>query len=65
MDELAELGVHANNEGGLPEFALGVKETACDASVLVAGAKFLKLPRDVALSTLTTAVDLSTYRTLK
>ena len=39
---------------------------AYDASVLVAGAKFLKLPKgDVALPSLTTAVDLSTYRALK
>jgi hypothetical protein len=28
MDELAELGVHVNNEGGCPVFSLGVKETA-------------------------------------
>jgi hypothetical protein len=30
-----------------------------------AGAPFLKLPKDVALSTLTTVVDLSSYRTFK
>ena len=46
-------------------FTLGVKETAYDSSVLVAGAPFLKLPNDVALSTLTTVVGLSTYRPLK
>jgi hypothetical protein len=65
MDELAELGVHIDNEGELPVFTLGVKETACDPPAPVAGAKFLNLPKTVALSTLTTAVDLSTYRTFK
>ena len=44
-------------------FSLGVKETAYGSSVLVSGANFLKLPKDVELSTLTTAVDLSSYRT--
>jgi hypothetical protein len=28
MDELAELGVHVNNEGECPVFSLGVMETA-------------------------------------
>ena len=65
MDELAELGVHVNNEGEFPLFSLGVKETAYDPSALVAGATFLKLPKAVALSTLTTAVDLSSYRTFR
>jgi hypothetical protein len=65
MDELAELGVHIDNEGELPVFTLGVKETAYDSSALVAGAKFLNLPKTVALSALTTVVDLSTYRTFK
>ena len=63
MAELAEMEVHVNNEGEHPVFSLGVKETAYDSSVPVSGAKFLKLPKDVALSTLTTAVDLSSYRT--
>jgi hypothetical protein len=36
MHELAELEVHVNNEGGYPVFSLGVKETACDPSALVA-----------------------------
>jgi hypothetical protein len=62
MAELGELEFHVNNEGGHPVFSLGVKETAYDSSVLVSGAKFLKLPKDVALSTLTTVVDLSSYR---
>ena len=44
MDELAELGVHVNNEGEFPVFSLGVKETAYDPSALVAGAPFLRLP---------------------
>jgi hypothetical protein len=65
MDELAELGVHVNNEGEFPLFSLGVKETAYDPSALVAGATFLKLPKTAALSTSTTVVDLSSYRTLK
>jgi hypothetical protein len=56
VDELNELGVHVNNEGDHPVFELGVKETAYDSSVLVSGAPFLKLPKDVALSTLTTVV---------
>jgi hypothetical protein len=64
MAELAELEVHVNNEGEHPVFSLGVKETAYDSSVPVSGAKFLKLPKEMALSTLTTAVDLSSYRTL-
>jgi hypothetical protein len=39
MDELAELGVHVNNEGEHPAvFSLGVKETAYDPSVPVSGA---------------------------
>jgi hypothetical protein len=42
-----------------------IKETAYDPSALVAGAAFLNLPKTVALSTLTTVVDLSTYRPLK
>jgi hypothetical protein len=63
MDELAELGVHANNEGEYPVFSLGVIETAYNPSALVAGAPFLRLPSTVELSTLTTAVDLSKYRT--
>jgi hypothetical protein len=63
MDELAELGVHVNNEGEFPVFSLGVKETAYDPSALVAGAPFLRLPSAVELSTLTTVVDLSKYRT--
>ena len=37
MDELAELGVHVNNEGERPVFGLGVKETAYDPSVPVSG----------------------------
>ena len=45
MDELAELGVHVNNEGEHPVFSLGVKETAYDSFVLVSGANFLKLPK--------------------
>jgi hypothetical protein len=45
VDELNELGVHVNNEGDLHVFTLGVKETACDSSALVAGVPFLKLPR--------------------
>jgi hypothetical protein len=65
MDELTELGVHVNNEGEYPVFSLGVKETAYDPSALVAGATFLKLPETAVLSTLITAVDLSTYRPLK
>jgi hypothetical protein len=32
VDELNELGVHVNNEGDLPVFTLGVKETAYDPS---------------------------------
>jgi hypothetical protein len=48
MAELAEMEVHVNNEGGYPVFSLGVKETAYDSSVSVSGAKFLKLPKDVA-----------------
>jgi hypothetical protein len=63
MDELAELGVHVHNKGEHPVFSLGVKETAYDPSVPVSGAPFLKLPKDVALSALTTVVDLSSYRT--
>ena len=63
--ELNEMGVHVNNEREFPVFALGAKETAYDPSALVAGAAFLKLPKAVALSTLTTVVDLSTYRALK
>jgi hypothetical protein len=65
MAELAEMEVHVNNEGGHPVFSLGVKETAYGPSVLVSGAKFLRLPKPkgVALSTLATAVDLSSYRT--
>ena len=63
MDELAELGVHVNNEGEFPVFSLGVKETAYGPSALVAGAPFLRLPSTVELSTSTTAVDLSKYRT--
>ena len=47
MDELAELGVHVNNEGEYPVFSLGVKETVCGP---------LKLPKAVALSALTTAL---------
>jgi hypothetical protein len=46
-------------------FSLGVEETACDPSARGAGAAFLKLPKAVALSTLTTVVDLSSYRALK
>jgi hypothetical protein len=65
VDELNELGVHVNNEGGHPVFELGVKETAYGSPVLVSGAPFLKLPKDVALSTLTTAVDLSSYRAFR
>jgi hypothetical protein len=63
MDELAELGVHVNNEGEFPVFSLGVKETAYGPSALVAGATFLGLPSAVELSKLTTAVDLSRYHT--
>jgi hypothetical protein len=47
MDELAELGVHVNNEGEYPVFSLGVKETVYGP---------LKLPKAVALSALTTAL---------
>jgi hypothetical protein len=65
MAELAEMDVHVNNEGEYPVFSLGVKETACDPSVPVSGAKFLKLPEEVELTTLTTAVDLSSYSPLK
>jgi hypothetical protein len=43
MDELTEMGVYVNNEGGFPVFTLGTKETACGPSALVAGAPFLKL----------------------
>jgi hypothetical protein len=51
MDELAELGVHVNNEGGCPVFSLGVKETAYDPSALVAGATFLfALSRKLAIT---------------
>jgi hypothetical protein len=46
-------------------FSLGVKETAYDPSVPVSGAKFLKLPEEVELTTLTTAVDLSSHSPLK
>ena len=63
MDELAELGVHVNNEGDFPVFSLGVKETAYDPSALVAGAPFLRLPSAVELSSLTAVADLSKYRT--
>jgi hypothetical protein len=38
MNELNEMGVHVNNEGGFPVFTSGVKETAYDPSALVAGA---------------------------
>jgi hypothetical protein len=65
MGELAEMDVHVNNEGEFPVFSLGVKETAYDPSVLVSGAKFLKLSEAVALKKLTTLVDLSSYRTPK
>ena len=65
MAELAEMDVHVNNEGEYPVFSLGVKETAYDSSVPVSGAKFLELPEEVALSTSTTAVDLSSYSPLK
>jgi hypothetical protein len=64
MDELAELGVHVNNEGEFPVFSLGVKETTYDPSALVAGAPFLRLPSTVELSKLTTVVDLPRYRNL-
>jgi hypothetical protein len=64
MDELAELGVHVNNEGEFPVFSLGVKETAYGPSALVAGAPFLRLPSTVELSKLTTVVDLPRYRNL-
>jgi hypothetical protein len=37
MDELAELGVHVNNEGGCPVFSLGVKETVYGPPALVLG----------------------------
>jgi hypothetical protein len=63
VDELAELGVHVNNEGDFPVFSLGVKETAYDPSALVAGAPFLRLPSAVELSSLTAVADLSKYRT--
>jgi hypothetical protein len=49
----------------LAVFSLGVKETAYDSSVSVSGAKFLKLPEEVELTTLTTVVDLSSYIPLK
>jgi hypothetical protein len=66
VDELNELGVHVNNEEDFPVFTSGVKDTAYDSSVLIiAGAPFLKLQKAVALSTLTTAVDLSSYHTFK
>jgi hypothetical protein len=65
MAELAEMDVHVNNEGEYPVFSLGVKETACDSSVPVSGAKFLKLSEEVGLTTLTTVVDLSSYSPLK
>jgi hypothetical protein len=51
MAELAEMEVHVNNEGEYPVFSLGVKETACDPSVSVSGAKKLELPEEMALST--------------
>jgi hypothetical protein len=65
MDELNEMGVHVNNEGEFPVFTLGAKETACGPSVLVAGAPFLQLSSTAKLSTLTTLVGLSKYRTFK
>ena len=56
MAALAEMDVHVNNEGDYP------KEVAYDSSVQVSGAKFLKLEGEVELKTLTTLVDLSTFR---
>jgi hypothetical protein len=67
MNELNDLGVHVNNEGGFPVFTSGTKEAACGPSalLLLEHLFFLKLSSTVELSTLTTLVDLSKYRTFK
>ena len=64
MAALAEIDVHVNNEGDDPVLSLGVKEAAYDPSLPVSGARFLKLPEEVALEKLTTVLDLSTFRKL-
>jgi hypothetical protein len=58
VGELNKLGVHVNNEGGLPVFTLGVKETAYDPSARVAGAPFLGRRSAVGVPALTNLVDL-------
>ena len=65
MDDLNDMGVHVNNTGDFPVFTLGTVETAYGPSALVAGAPFLKLTSEVEMSTMTTLVDLSKYRTFK
>jgi hypothetical protein len=67
MNELNDMGVHVNNEGEFPVFTSGTKEAACGPSalLLLEHLFFLKLSSTVELSTLTTLVDLSKYRTFK
>ena len=64
VGDLNGMGVHGNNEGDFPVFALGVKVCECGPSDRVAGALFLKPPETVVLSALTSTVDLSDYRKL-